>query len=378
MPSEPGGFVVRDHSAAAPPVARTTPRARTRGRPRRRRPTQRPSAVQQRGGARALEDVDRSGARRRARTGGGRRGGRSRCRRRGRRGAREWPPSRPSARLPWRSASKRTPSRSRSRDVPRRLAAQDGGGARADEPAAGALGVLAVLVGRVVDARAPRRCRPAPSSWRSARAGSRSRARRARPSARGGQRGVEAGARRRRRRRRRPRCGARRSSAGTVPACRGSAPLRHPSSLRPRHRRAPRARRRGSRRSRRSSSAATGSGWDVRESPAVERARRSRPCIPAGYVQRIESLCAARRRAPRHGHRSVVAASWEARAARGRRRRRAWSTRCSAARRASARSVAPAARPSRRAGAGDGLLPVQQHRGRGAARARRARRSSAC
>ena len=58
-PNEPGGLVVRDHSAAAPPVARIVPRAVERAavlEPRRRRT--RPSAAQARG-ARALEDLDR-------------------------------------------------------------------------------------------------------------------------------------------------------------------------------------------------------------------------------------------------------------------------------------------------------------------------------
>ena len=151
-------------------------------------PTQRPSRIHSVGGAGALEDVDAAASRRR----------RAESWRTTRRPValppawttrrRECPPSRPSARLPWRSASKCTPRRSRSRDGARRLAAQDGRGARAHEVAPGALGVLAVQVGRVVGGqrRGEAALRPVARGPRQRRGGDErdARARRGRRSAR--------------------------------------------------------------------------------------------------------------------------------------------------------------------------------------------------
>ena len=58
-PNEPGGLVVRDHSAAAPPVARITPRASSVRPSSVSSPAARPSAVTRSAvGAAALEDVD--------------------------------------------------------------------------------------------------------------------------------------------------------------------------------------------------------------------------------------------------------------------------------------------------------------------------------
>ena len=113
-PTAPTGLVVRDHSAAAPPVARTTARAETTRSSCRRTPAQRPAVV---GSATARQSsstwirscsatsADSWRVTRRPvaappactirRT--------------------ECPPSRPSERRALRSASKRTPSRSRSR-----------------------------------------------------------------------------------------------------------------------------------------------------------------------------------------------------------------------------------------------------------------------
>ena len=80
------------------------------------------------------------------------------------------------------------------------------------------------------------------------------------------------------------------------------------------------------------------------------------------------------RRARSTSTRSCRPGSCEAALHGGGRRGARSSTRCSATGAASARSAAPAARPPRELDARDGLLPVQQRRGRRAARARRARR----
>ena len=113
-PNEPGGLVVRDHSAAAPPVARITARAASVRPSSVSSPVARAS-VSRRPSARRLSRTSMLGCSDTA----------ALSSRRIRRPValppawatrrREWPPSSPSARLPWRSASKRTPSRSRSR-----------------------------------------------------------------------------------------------------------------------------------------------------------------------------------------------------------------------------------------------------------------------
>src|SRR5829696_581092 len=120
-PTAPRGLVVRCQSAAMPPVARTTARARTgSASPRRGRatsPTQRPSCVVSEVAARGSSTSIRSSTAASADS--------SRvmrlpvaeppaCTIR----RHECPPSRPRARLPWRSASKLTPRRSRSRTRP--------------------------------------------------------------------------------------------------------------------------------------------------------------------------------------------------------------------------------------------------------------------
>ena len=337
MPSEPGGFVVRDHSAAAPPVARTTPRAAdASGRPRRRR---RRSARR------------RSTAPRRASPRGpdGRRASRDE------RGqlADDAPPGRAAAGVD--DAAVRVAALEAEREVavavgveahaealevgddPRRLAAQDGGRARADEAAPGALGVLAVLVGRVVRrerrgdaALGPVARGAAPAGWRCTSA-TRAPARAAVSAAKRPAAPAPTTATR-------PRC-ARAASAGTVPAPWLRVLFRPPVVARSRHRRAPRARRadRGDRGGARAP--ATGSAGT-----SASRRRSKRAVLEAvhpGRLRRsaIESLCAARRRAASTSTPSVDRGSWECGAARGRRRGRAWSTRCSAARRASARRV---------------------------------------
>ncbi len=114
MPSEPGGFVVRDHSAAAPPVARIVARARIARPSSSTTPAQRPSCIQA-PAARAPSSTATSGSSTTS----------AESWRTMRRPVAlppawttrrtEWPPSRPSARTPRRSASKRTPSLSRSR-----------------------------------------------------------------------------------------------------------------------------------------------------------------------------------------------------------------------------------------------------------------------
>ena len=345
MPSEPGGFVVRDHSAAEPagrehdaaradgaavladdahaaPVDR--PQARPRARPR---------------GPRC------AGPRRRRRTAGARRGGRSRCRPRGRRGAGCGPPSSPSARLPWRSASKCTPSALEVADDARRLAAQDGGRAGAHEAAPGALGVAAVQVGRVVVGE--RRREPAlgpvarrPGQRRGADERD-ARARRGRPSA------PRTGPpRRRRRRRRRPsmRSG---GMAGYRTRDRVPVLLRHPSSLE--HDTGPHPERIARIVAiERELAARDWLGYDVRESPAADRAQLE-AVHPPGYVDEIEEICPPGRR--RLDMDTVVSARVVGGgAARGRRRgrdgRRArWAARRATAPRCTAR---PATTPSRR------------------------------
>ena len=149
MPSEPGGLVVRCHSAAEPPVARMTARAWIARPSSQTTPTQRPSRDPQRGGAGALDD----GHARRLDDDGGEL-------------AHDAPAGRAAAGVD--DAPARVAALEAEREVAvavgvevhaealevadgaRRLAAQDGRGARAHEVAPGALGVLAVQVGRVV------------------------------------------------------------------------------------------------------------------------------------------------------------------------------------------------------------------------------------
>ena len=181
-PCEPGGLVVRDHSAAAPPVAEHRGAAGDHGRrPRRRRRRSARRSRQSAGRAHALEHVRRAGARPRPRTAGGPAAGRSRCRRRAPSRRTEWPPSSPSASRPKRSASKRTPSRLQVAHARRRLVAR---GLRrrsrtASRPARSVS--REVQLEAVVAPRAPPPARPAPSSSRSAPAASPTRAPRARP-----------------------------------------------------------------------------------------------------------------------------------------------------------------------------------------------------
>ena len=189
----PGGLVVRDHSAAAPPVARITARALERAavveprRPRRgRRREQRvdaraPSSTSMRGVAR----------RRRPRAGAGS-GGRSRCRPRARRGGRcARPPGRARRRRGGRRRSGRRAPRGRgSARAPR---AHSTSAARAaDEAAPGGERVLEMQRRASRRPRARRRARPAPSRTRSRPAAGRRRASPARPRGRR-QRGEQAG-----------------------------------------------------------------------------------------------------------------------------------------------------------------------------------------
>ena len=119
-------------------------------------------------------------------------------------------------------------------------------------------------------------------------------------------------------------------------------------------------------------------GWFGCERVAAPRgdARAAGAVHPARHIDGIEELVRARRRGDRHGHRRG-ARHVRGGAAGGGRRRRA-GRRAAGRGRAGRRLRAAPARPSRRAGAGDGLLLLQQRRGRRAARPRRARRSSAC
>ena len=203
MPSEPGGLVVRDHSAAAPPVARIAARARDRAAvlaDDARRSGRR--SIHARRGARALEHLDarvldderreladdapagraaagvhdaaHASARPRARARACR-GGRRRSARRGARGR----------------ATRAGASRARAPRPPLRRTA----------PRPATLGVGEVAVGRVVGGQRRGERRPGPSSWPSAPAAWRRRARPARP--RGRRSARRTGRRRRRRRRRR-------------------------------------------------------------------------------------------------------------------------------------------------------------------------------
>ena len=116
-PTEPAGFVERDHSAAEPPVASTVPRAATASGPaceRAATPTQRPSCTSS--PVAVVSSITRTRSWRAASADSWRVIRRPvadppACTIR----RAECPPSRPSASAPRRSASKRTPMRSRSR-----------------------------------------------------------------------------------------------------------------------------------------------------------------------------------------------------------------------------------------------------------------------
>ena len=170
-PNEPGGLVVRDHSAAAPPVARIDARApRAGGRRRRRRPSRGRRAASS--AARAGRRAPRCAAprRRRPRAGAGS-GARWRCRRRARRGGRRGrPPGRARdgrggrRRSGRRAAPGRRSARAPRRTGPRRRCGGPGRGRRTSVS-------CEVLRRASPPPRARRRARPAPSRRRSRRAG---------------------------------------------------------------------------------------------------------------------------------------------------------------------------------------------------------------
>ena len=206
-PNEPGGLVVRDHSAAAPPVARMTARALRSSSPTTRwswtrsAVARRPSRTSMLGCA-ATSALSSRRIRRPVALPPA-------CATR----RRECPPSSPSARFPSRSASNVTPSRSRSRKRARRLLDQDARRGGADDPAAGGDRVLEMELRRVVGRERGRE--PALGPVRRGlgqRAGGDQRDLRA--LARGGQRGVEPG-----------RAGAHDDEVGPV---HGEEPVRYP------------------------------------------------------------------------------------------------------------------------------------------------------
>ena len=190
MPSEPGGLVVRCHRAAEPPVARMTARAWIARPSSHTTPTQRPSRTQ-RVAARAPSMTVTP---RRLDHDGGEL-------------AHDAPAGRAAAGV--HDAPARVPALQAEREVAvavgvevhaealevahgaRRLAAEDGRGARAHQIAPGALGVLAVQVGRVVLRQGRRQAalRPVARGARQRRGGHQ---RDARPVERPGERGVEA------------------------------------------------------------------------------------------------------------------------------------------------------------------------------------------
>ena len=172
-PNEPGGLVVRDHSAAAPPVARIVARA-VRSRP---SSSRTPPSLEDRRRAVAFEHLDAAGAR----------PPRAESARRMRRPValppawmirrRLWPPSRPSARSPWRSASKLHAELAAARAT--RAAASSvstSAAARRVSPRPAIERVLEVQLAASRRSRARRRRRPAPSRTRSRPAGGRRRA----------------------------------------------------------------------------------------------------------------------------------------------------------------------------------------------------------
>ena len=196
----------------------------------------------------------------------------------------------------------------------------------------------AVQVGRVVDGRARRRARPAPSSSRSGPAAWRRRARRARRCAGRGQRRVEA-----------RRAGADDGDVGLdaarAAAMRGygtahgrAAPAPPPvvaASTTP----APHPERAGAHRRDRAARSTQRDwlGWDVRESPRGRARRAARPSTPALRRRASSEFCAAGGGAL-DADTVVSARLVRGGAARRRRRGRRWSTRCWAATaRASAR-----------------------------------------
>ena len=111
-------------------------------------------------------------------------------------------------------------------------------------------------------------------------------------------------------------------------------------------------------------------GYERIESPAVDRATAGRgPSVEAHVGDRAPVRPGRRRDRRRHGGQRGLVRSRSAR-----RRRRRPHGRPAAGRLGAVRlQRPPATRPPRTAGARDGVLPVQQRRRRGAARARRAR-----
>ena len=286
MPSEPGGFVVRDHSAAAPPVARIVAAradraavlAARRRRSARRRSTARaaraPSSTSMPPGSRdERRELAHDAAAGRAAAG----------------------VDDAAARVAALEAEREVavavgveahaealevarPCRGASRHEDRAAAL-----ARTSA-AAGALGVVEVLLGRVVDRErgGDPALRPVARGLRERRGGDERDAR-----ARARRRSARRRARRRRRRRRRRRPSMRLVAphrrvpypapcrAGPVPppvVAASTTPARIPSASR------------ASSAIERALGARDWLGWDVRESPAVDAAPRSRPSIPARYV----------------------------------------------------------------------------------------------
>ena len=321
------------------------------------------------GGAGRLEDLDARPRDERRRTAGARRAGRSRCRRRARcAGASGRPRGRARG---CRSGRRRTRRRARcsARIISGASFVSTSAAERRTSAAAGALGVLEVQLRRVVDRE--RRGEPA---LRPVARGLRERRRADHGDARarvgGGQRRVQAGG-----------AGADDRDVRVDPLGGAHARVPYPS-VRPlilrhdvvaasRHRPAPRADRPHGGDRARARAPATGS---------ATRCATRRPPTDAlvdavhapGHRDAIAAACAARRRRARRRHRRLrrLLRGGAARAPAARRRS---STSCSAARRRSPPRCT--ARPGHHAdaGAGDGLLPLQQRRGRRAARARRAR-----
>ena len=150
MPIEPGGFVVRLQSAAAPPVARIVPRARTARPSSQTTPATRPSASHRAAGARRLEHLHVRVAHEIGRqlahdapAGGAAAGV-------------DDPPARVAALEPEREVAGAVGVKAHAQalelaDQARRLVDEDLAGGGAHQPAAGALGVLEVQLRRVVD-----------------------------------------------------------------------------------------------------------------------------------------------------------------------------------------------------------------------------------
>ena len=194
-PWEPGGLVVRAHSAAAPPVAITTARAAIT------RPSSQ-TRPRQRGWVESLS-VHSACARARSNTLiRGSSAARAESWRTTRRPVAlppacttrltEWPPSRPSARCPKRSASKRTPRACRSRTHSGASRTSDLGGRAPHQGAPRELGVAQVQLAAVVGGQGGGEAalRPVAGGLRQGRGRDEHHAR---PFARGAQRGVQSG-----------------------------------------------------------------------------------------------------------------------------------------------------------------------------------------